>query len=227
MLRGSWLVVCAQATWFQDICSGDQAASSGEPEPKVLSWLHRDVELPIHACAVKVLPDRDFFQELEVLWVRAIDKWLNVFEILGYPGALGDAVFLELQQDENPNHRAMVRDSLGLKSPRTALKRAQSLLKYFQWLRSMSDVWDPWSVKACIDYMSSGNSKGPVASRGTTLLEAFRFCKFVMGIPVPDSLLNNPLVNGRPRSHAMHHLSYSGPVLAGMENYRLHQRSTS
>ena len=177
--------------------AGDQAASSGEPEPKVLSWLHRDVELPIHACAVKVLPDRDFFQELEVLWVRAIDKWLNVFEILGYPGALGDAVFLELQQDENPNHRAMVRDSLGLKSPRTALKRAQSLLKYFQWLRSMSDVWDPWSVKACIDYMSSGNSKGPVASRGTTLLEAFRFCKFVMGIPVPDSLLNNPLVNGR------------------------------
>ena len=86
---------------------------------------------------------------------------------------------------------------LSLKSPRTALKRAQSLLKYFQWLRSMSDVWDPWSVKACIDYMSSGNSKGPVASRGTTLLEAFRFCKFVMGIPVPDSLLNNPLVNGR------------------------------
>ena len=49
----------------------------------------------------------------------------------------------------------------------------------------------------CIDYMAVGNSKGPVASRGTSLLEAFRFCKFVMNIPIPDELLANPLVKGR------------------------------
>ncbi len=42
-----------------------------------------------------------------------------------------------------------------------------------------------------------GNSKGLVASRGTSLVEAFRFCKFVMSIPVPDELLANPLVKGR------------------------------
>ena len=45
--------------------------------------------------------------------------------------------------------------------------------------------------------MPVGNSKGLVASRGTSLLEAFRFCKFVMSIPVPDELLANPLVRGR------------------------------
>ena len=62
------------------------SSSSVAPEPKQFPWLSRDVVLPIHACAVKVLPDRDFFQELDVLWVHAVDKWLRIFEILGYPG---------------------------------------------------------------------------------------------------------------------------------------------
>ena len=45
--------------------------------------------------------------------------------------------------------------------------------------------------------MGVGNSKGLVASRGISLLEAFRFCKFVMSIPIPDDLLSNPRVKGR------------------------------
>ena len=164
-------------------------------EPKQLSWLSRDVALPIHACAIKVLPDRDFFQELDIFWVHAVDKWLRVFDswISWFVGR----VTLVVGLPDGGKSCAMVRGSMGIKSPRTAIKRAQTILKYFTWMQATYDDWSPWLPTRCIDYMSVGNSKGPVASRGTSLLEAFRFCKFVMTIPVPDDLLCNPLVKRR------------------------------
>ena len=174
------------------------ASSSGDvSEPKPPIWTSRDFTLPIHACAIKVLPDRDFYQELDMLWHRAIDKWLRTFEILGYPGLLGDALTVELGMPNGGKSREMVRDSMGIKSPRTAIKRAQTMLKYFNWLQSNFDFWNPWVPTRCIDYMSVGNSKGPIPSKGTSLLEAFRFCRYVVSIPVPDEILSSPLVRGR------------------------------
>ena len=38
-----------------------------------------------------------FFAEPEVLWTRALDKWSQVFEVLCFPGQLGDALVAELQ----------------------------------------------------------------------------------------------------------------------------------
>ena len=179
--------------WVDD--SG--ASSSLEPKQKPLAWLSRDIALPVYACAVKVMPDRDFFQELEILWEHAIDKWLRVFEILGYPGLLGELLSIELQQPEGGRTRPMIRDAMGIKSPRTAIKRALTILKYFKWLQSNKEVWDPWVPSSCIDYMAVGNVKGPIPSKGLSLLEAFRFCRFVLSIPVPEQLLENPLVKGR------------------------------
>ena len=131
------------------------------------------------------------------MWIHAVDKWLRIFEILGYAGLLGESLALEIGLPDGGKSREMVRDSMGIKSPRTAVKRAQTILKYFTWMRSAFDDWNPWLPARCIAFMSLGNSKGPVASRGTSLLEAFRFCKFVMSIPIPDELLSNPLVKAR------------------------------
>ena len=144
-----------------------------------------------------LLKCRDFFQELEILWEHAIDKWLRVFEILGYPGLLGELLLMELQQPEGGRTRPMIRDAMGIKSPRTAIKRALAILKYFKWLQSNKEGWDPWAPSSCIDYMAVGNANGPIPSKGLSLLEAFRFCRYVLSIPVPEQLLENPLVKGR------------------------------
>ena len=94
--------------------------------------MSRDVALPIHSCAVKVLPDRDFFQELDMLWYRAVDKWLRIFEILGYPGLLGDSqIWIELSKADGGNSREMVRDSMGIKSPRTANQESSDHIEIF------------------------------------------------------------------------------------------------
>ena len=58
-----------------------------------------------------------------------------MFEILNYPGAVG-AALLQEQLETNPGACSEVlRDSLGIKSLRTAIKRAQTLLQYFTWLQ--------------------------------------------------------------------------------------------
>ncbi len=49
-----------------------------------------------------------------------------IFEILGYPGVLGESISLEMYSPDGGRSREMVRDSMGIKSPRTAIKRAQT-----------------------------------------------------------------------------------------------------
>ena len=40
--------------------------------------------LSFYSFAVKVLPDRDNFAEDTLLWDKALQKWLQVFEVLGF-----------------------------------------------------------------------------------------------------------------------------------------------
>ena len=65
-----------------------------EERPKVKSLVRSDVSLPFYSFAVRVVPDRDMFMEEALLWEKAIWKWLQIFEILGVPGMLGHACFL-------------------------------------------------------------------------------------------------------------------------------------
>ena len=44
------------------------------------------------------------FAEQEVVWTRAIDKWLQVFEVLGFPGQLGAALDNELHFADPAEH---------------------------------------------------------------------------------------------------------------------------
>ena len=70
-------------------------------------------------------------EEMDKLWRQAIYKWRQVFEILGYPGALGVALLQEQLGSSPDECSTVLRDSLGIKSPRTAYKRVQTLLQYF------------------------------------------------------------------------------------------------
>ena len=92
----------------------------------------RDLELPFYSFAIRVKPDKDLFAELEAIWAKAILKWSQVFEVLGFPGQLGDAVDAELHFSAAEDQGTVLRDALGVKSPRTALKRAQTVLQYLR-----------------------------------------------------------------------------------------------
>ena len=90
-----------------------------------------DIVLPFYSFAVKVLPDRDIFAEDTLLCDKALQKWLQVFEVLGFPGTFGFSVLAEQAHGATGTQSDALRVALGIKSPRTAVKRAQTLLRYF------------------------------------------------------------------------------------------------
>ena len=181
------------------------ATSGAEPSeplgmsgrPAAESLVHADVSMPLYSFAIKVVPDRDMFLEEAALWEKAIHKWLQVFDILGFPGMLGHALLSEQVDAARGSQSVVLRDALGVKTPRTALKRAQTLLRYFSWLQSNGQDWDPWNRLMCLQYMGQTGTQVQAASKGITLLEALRFSKYVMDLPIPEALLSDPQLRGR------------------------------
>eukprot|EP00435_Cladocopium_sp_Y103_P027056 s3870_g6.t1 len=173
------------------------SSAAGVPSTASQKVTGRDLELPFYSFAIRVKPDKDIFAEQEVLWTRAIDKWLQVFEVLGFPGQLGAALDIELHFADIADQGTVLRDALGVKSPRTAMKRAQTMLQYFNWLHISYVDWDPWDRSRCLAYLSSSDSHTPAASLGMSFLEALRFIKYVLQIPVPEQLLQDVQLKGR------------------------------
>ena len=116
---------------------------------------------------------------------------------LVFPGQLGAAWDNELHFADHTEHGLVLRDALGVKSPRTAVKRAQTLLQYFRWLHESCIDWEPWERSHCLEYLRSTDVRTPAASLGMSFLEALRFARHVMQIPIQDALLQDPQLKGR------------------------------
>eukprot|EP00435_Cladocopium_sp_Y103_P014351 s3649_g3.t1 len=183
--------------YFNEICPPATSAEESDGLGDIVTakqFVQSDVPVPFYSRAIKVLPDRDVHSELDMLWHSALLKWQQVFEILGYPGPLGNALFAEQLETEIHTDSVVLRDSLGIKSPRTAIKRAQTLLRFMSWMQSQFNECLQWDRNRVLLYLSEPTS---CATKGTTLLEAFRFAKFVMQLPIPDDILGDPQVRGK------------------------------
>ena len=116
---------------------------------------------------------------------------------LVFPEQLGAALDNELHFADPTEHGLVPRDAIGVKSPRTAAKRAQMLLQYFRWLHESCIDWEPWERSPCLVYLRSTDVRTPAASLGMSFLEALRFARHVMQIPIQDALLQDPQLRGR------------------------------
>ena len=154
-------------------------------------------DAPCYSFAIRVKPDLDWFALTDALWVKSIAKWHQVFEILSFPGVLGKAVEYECLYSDDSGQGVALRDALGIKSPRTAVKRAQTLLQYFKWHQGAFSDWDPWNRLRCLNYLVGDGGKTTAASKGLSFLEAVRFAKYVMRIPIPDELVLDAQLKGR------------------------------
>ena len=126
-----------------------------------------------------------------------LQNGISFFEVLCFPGELGSALEFECLYGDGPELGVVLRDALGIKSPRAAIKRAQTLLQYFKWHQGAFPDWNPWERSRCLAYLAVVDCAKVAASKGMSLLEALRFARFVMQIPIPDRLLNDAQLRGR------------------------------
>ena len=155
----------------------------------------RSLDLPLHATVVRALRDEDAFEQLDRLWNVAIAKWLNIFETLGFPGAVGTAILVTGVDVQQAN--VILRDTLGIRSPRTAIKRALTVQRFMNWMKASGHDMNSLNRSHILDFLTPVGDKNVAPSAGTSLLEAFRFCHFVLDISFPTDVLRDPQILGR------------------------------
>ena len=171
--------------------SSSQSAGHDDVAPVEQSMHPRELvteetTLPYYSFAVRVLQTETLWKKTGNYGHRGCTSGNRFFEILNHPGAVGKALLQE-QVETDPNEgSAVLRDSLGIKSPRTVIKRAQTLLQYLSWLQMHVPGWSPWDRKHCLQYLAYEEHARSSASRGMTLLEPFRFARFVLEIPISE-----------------------------------------
>ena len=174
-----------------------------EPEEVVAAaarHLKRKKDGAVCDAIIKSIADVDFKQEKENLWNRGLNKWTLVYSCIRFSGDIGTRVWnrVVLEQDVGAAMEVL-RDVLGAKSPETINKRANSMLALMDWLnRSYKLSW-PFDIEFVLEYMSEPKGGKPVASRGRTLMEAFRFCRHVLQISELDQLAADPQLAGRAK----------------------------
>lgn len=151
----------------------------------------------IFAQVVKMKRDVDHLTSVAELWSKALKKWHTVLACAGYAGLVGAAVKDAVSEDRD--YGGILRDVFGNKSPRTANKRASTMLALFSWLDKKSlCVW-PVRSDYVAAYLNESNMHGSGSTKGKTLMEAFRFCKHVMRLPGLDDIIDDPVLSGRVR----------------------------
>ena len=159
--------------------------------------LKRDRTDNIFAQVVKMKRDVDHLTSVAELWSKALKKWHTVLACAGYAGLVGAAVKDAVSDDKD--YGGILRDVFGNKSPRTANKRASTMLALFSWLDKKSlCVW-PVRSDYVAAYLNESNVHGAGSTKGKTLMEAFRFCKHVMRLPGLDDIIDDPVLSGRVR----------------------------
>ena len=101
--------------------------------PSVVPMPFNVAELPSLAAQLPVLKartDENAEDEKQRLWVTALNKWLLVLRLVDFSGTVGSAV--QSAGSEEARH-SIIRDVLGTRSPRTAIKRANSILRWLKW----------------------------------------------------------------------------------------------
>ena len=81
---------------------------------------------------------------------------------------------------------------VGLRSPHTVLKRANAVLAFLRWA-DKEDTLEPLSEGTAWDFFSWLKREGAPPSRAASLLSAFRFINFVLGVSMQDILCSRRL----------------------------------
>ena len=157
--------------------------------------LKRPAGVAICDDVIKVHKDANLLAANAELWNKALNKWLVVLECTKYVGLVGAAVQDALWQGNDALQ--ILRDVFGTKSPRTSDKRASTMMALFTWTqRKALSIW-PIEFNNVSQYLIETVSSTKGSTKGKSLLEAFRFCKFVLQLPDLDELIMNPILVGR------------------------------
>ena len=178
--------------------SVDDPGEREDPVAVVQEQLKRKYVGAISDKIIKAVSDVSYKQQMENLWDRALNKWILVYTCVAFSGDIGTRIWhkIVLEQDVI-GARSIIRDVVGNKAPRTVNKCAGSMLSLFDWLHGQSKFSWPLAPEHVLEYMGACPKEGKGHTKGRSLMEAFRFCKHVMGFDDLNPFRGNGGLKGK------------------------------
>ena len=150
-----------------------------------------------HSCALKSRNEDEMTED--TLWCIALSKWRTIFALTNHQGQVGSMLVDSFWAGDDRSREATIRDVMGLKAPRTAYKRANELLRCFQFhIDKLGSAW-PWDNKSVASYLKTLEGSKGEASATLGLFQAMRFAFHVLDIPFENSLLADKRMQGRAK----------------------------
>ena len=176
-----------------DLCSFDDASEPQVVAKTLASVAHDSNPNPVFSRFVVCKDDGPYAEKQKQLREVAINKFLVVLKhdlscsVTGrHILELGDT----LQQDLGAH--AVVEAVLGIRSPATLVKRANSLLSYLRWFaKTVGDFNNPFTEAFIWDYLQHLKFVDAPATRGDSAMSAFRFGFHILGIDTLGPALNS------------------------------------
>ena len=132
-------------------------------------------------------------------WNIALSKWRTIFALTNHQGQVGSMLVDSFWAGDNKSREEIIRDVMGLKAPRTAYKRANDLLRCFQFHVGKLDCAWPWDTKSVASYLKTLEGSKGEASATLGLFQAMRFAFHVLDIPLDVGLLSDRRMQGRAK----------------------------
>ena len=153
--------------------------------------------IPVFARCVQALSDQDYECGKSLIWTRALACWTGIIEGSRFESLVGKHVFELLCIDDRKGATGIIRDVCGIRSPKTALKRAQGLMQLIRFCKREKSPWWPLTERTVLRYIgwNEGNEKSKLI--GKNLIAALKFFKYVMGADFNLEAVLSPLVTGR------------------------------
>ena len=168
------------------------------PVPETISKAGKRVHACLfHSCTAKSRKDDE--ENEEELWNIALSKWRTIFALTNHQGQVGSMLVDSFWAGDNKSREEIIRDVMGLKAPRTAYKRANDLLRCFQFHMDKLDCAWPWDTKSVASYLKTLEGSKGEASATLGLFQAMRFAFHVLDIPFDDGLMSDKRMQGRAR----------------------------
>ena len=163
-----------------------------------------EVEMPtatgtVYTSVVKAMIGESYLDERVARRGHAVKMWAELLSMDWLASGPGVTVKYECGSGDPIKYCCELLDAVfGLKSPNTLLKRLYGIKAYSSWLLEMGmGNWLPFTEYAAWQYLCHLKESEAPPTRGTSFLEAVRFCHFVVNVEGAMQVLESGRIKGR------------------------------
>ena len=158
-----------------------------------------EVSTTIFTKVVKEMVGESYIDERNARRCYAIKQWAELLSHDWTASAPGVTTHYECLHDDPHSYMCQTLDAVfGLKAPNTLMKRLYGIKAYSDWVVANGyGKWLPFTEYVAWHYLCYLKDGGSSATRGTSFVEAVRFCHFVLGVEGASLVLDSGRIKGR------------------------------